>query len=131
MLTMHCNKDTECSEDKTAVPSVVKTESELCVYTCVQHTFIQPMHLLVIDFGLYHRTAWGMSSLIKCPIALHGLCMDYSFLAADTYYKTHSTCIQHNGIEESYLPHRHVPSDSDALGHCTVSGIGLYQSTRK
>ena len=32
----------ECSEDRTAVLSVVKTESELCIYTCVHtpHTHI-------------------------------------------------------------------------------------------
>ena len=41
----------ECSKDRRAVPSVVKTEG-VCNF---QLTFIQPMHLLVIDFGLAHR----------------------------------------------------------------------------
>ena len=42
------------SVDRTAVPSMVKTESEL--YVCnFQLTFIQPMCLLIIDFGLARR----------------------------------------------------------------------------
>ena len=50
----HDRTTPECSEDRTAVPSVVKTESEL--YVCnFQLTFIQPMLLLVISFGLAHR----------------------------------------------------------------------------
>ena len=79
----------ECSEDRTAVPSMVKTESELCVCTRVStlhtqihlkdcktewqnpQTLITPPLLektrnfffIIMQALLYHRTAWGMSSL--------------------------------------------------------------------
>ena len=65
----HDRTTPECSEDRTAVPSMVKTESQL--YICnFQLTFIQPMLLLVISFGLAHRLL-SPSFTICIPTYMH------------------------------------------------------------